>query len=357
MSYAPTDELGHMEGARTGSIGDYKNLLAERDSKLAAVRKTYGPGSDRWKRLESRLTNAEGHVRAIYSRLQRGTDGKRMAFGWFLLGAIILAVLEAPINKFMLDNILQGSNFNSYVISLFLTLILLLLAHFAGHQARQIRGACEETVYISNIVIVLLVVAVLVVCVGALTIGRAFYSMTAPVGLGGRDIFSEISRQVLAVGPWTAFVAALSDKSAFFLACMNTAGIAVAFLTAFVTHDSDKVYQSALDTERSADKALWRMEKRYDRYVAKIAKKFAPRLSNVAAAYGAQNAQVVAIKSSRGIPLNDDDRFDLNSLDTLLSEAKNELASKPRRSAVLDRPSPEPVNDETQTVSPFVARR
>ena len=138
---------------------------------------------------------------------------------------------------------------------------------------------------------------------------------------------------------------------------MNTAGIAVAFLTAFVTHDSDKIYQSALDTERSADKALWRMEKRYDRYGARIANKFAPRLSNVAAAYGAQNAQVVAIKRSCGLPLNNDDRFDLNSLDTLLNEAKYELASKPRRSTVLDRQTAEPVNDETQTVSPFVARR
>jgi hypothetical protein len=303
------------------------------------------------------LRGAEERVRAIYAKLQRGTDGRRVSFAWFLIGAIALAVLEAPINKFMLDNILQGSNFDSYAISLFLTLILLLLAHFAGHQARQVRGAYQETVYASNIVIVLLVVTVLVASVGALTIGRAFYSTAGSTGLGGQDIFSEISRQVLTVGPWSAFVAALSDKAAFFLACMNTAGITVAFITAFMTHDSDKIYQSALDSERSADRALWRLEKRYDRRVAKIATKFAPRLSGVAAAYGAQNAQVVAVKRNRGIPLSDDDRLDLNTLDTLLSEAKNELAAKPRRAAAFEQSNHEHTESEAQTVAPFVARR
>ena len=140
----------------------------------------------------------------------------------------------------MLDNILRGSNFDSYVLSLFMTLILLVLAHFAGHQARQIHGQYQETIYVSNIVIACLVVIVLAMCVGALTIGRAFYS-TAPAGVSGQDIFSHIGRQVSTVGPWTAFVNALYDKSAFFLACLNTAGITAAFLAAFITNDSDKL--------------------------------------------------------------------------------------------------------------------
>lgn len=43
MSYSPTDELAHLEGARAESIANFKNFLAERDSRLAAVRKTRGP--------------------------------------------------------------------------------------------------------------------------------------------------------------------------------------------------------------------------------------------------------------------------------------------------------------------------
>jgi hypothetical protein len=267
------------------------------------------------------------------------------------LGAILLAALEAPINKFMLDNILRGSNFDSYVLSLFMTLILLVLAHFAGHQARQIHGQYQETIYVSNIVIACLVVVVLAICVGALTIGRAFYS-TAPAGVSGQDIFSHIGKEVSTVGPWTAFVNALYDKSAFFLACLNTAGITAAFLAAFVTNDSDKLYQSALDGVHSTESVLSRVRKRYERLVARIARKYGPRLGNVAAAYGVHNAKVVELKRNRGIALSEDDNLDLTTLDRMLVEARNEIGQRQHKESRGHAPE-----DDTQTVSPFPGRR
>jgi len=161
MAYTPTDELAHFEGARADARSTYQNLLGERDEKLNTARTTHGPGSDRWNRAEEKLRTAEKNHRVIFGRLQRPSDGRQISFWWFVLGAILLAALEAPINKFMLDNILRGSNFDSYVLSLFMTLILLVLAHFAGHQARQIHGQYQETIYVSNIVIACLVVVVL----------------------------------------------------------------------------------------------------------------------------------------------------------------------------------------------------
>jgi len=233
-----------------------------------------------------------------------------------------------------------------------MTLILLVLAHFAGHQARQIHGQYQETIYVSNIVIACLVVIVLAMCVGALTIGRAFYS-TAPAGVSGQDIFSHIGRQVSTVGPWTAFVNALYDKSAFFLACLNTAGITAAFLAAFITNDSDKLYQSALDAVDSTESALSRVRKRYERMVARIARKYGPRLGNVAAAYGTHNAKVVELKRNRGIALSEDDNLDLTTLDRMLVEARNEIGQRTRHGGSRS-PAPE---DDTQTVSPFPGRR
>jgi hypothetical protein len=155
MAYAPMEEEAHLEGARAESVASYKNLLGDRDGRLAAVRKTKGPGSSRWARLEIKLRDADEKCRAIFAKLQRLSDGRRISFWWFVFGAMILAALEAPINKFMLDNILRGNNFDSYMLSLFLTLALLILAHFAGQQARQIRGTHHETIYFSNILIAL----------------------------------------------------------------------------------------------------------------------------------------------------------------------------------------------------------
>jgi hypothetical protein len=329
MSITPSEEETHLDRACTESVSTYRSLLADRDRKIDAVRKAKGPETSRWKSLETDLRDQKEKSNAISAQLQRLSDGRPVSSWWFLLAALILAALEAPINKFMLDNILRGSNFESYIVSLFLTLMLLLLAHVAGQQARQIRGAYEETIYLSNIAVALVILFVLAACVGALTIGRAYYTIAGPVA-GGKDIFSEIGRQVLTYGLWSAFVTALSNKAAFFLACLNTAGITAAFFTAFITHDSDKIYEGALNAAANSDRLLSKMELKYNRLLEKIAKKFGPKLSKTATSYGMYNAQLVALKQARGAPLSERDTLDITSLDTTLTAARAELASKRR---------------------------
>lgn len=326
----PSEEEAHLEGARSGSAEAYKATLADRDLQLAEVYKTKGPGSERWKRIERKLTIANEKSRSIFASLQRLSDGKRIA-GWILAFVFVaLAAMEAPINKFMMDNILRGNNFDSYVLSFFLTIIILVLAHIAGTQTRQIYGQYQEKFYVSNILSSLVLLGLLAVVVGALTIGRAYYS-TAGAALPGRDIFSEITAKVQNVGPWAAFVAALSDKAAFFLACLNGAGIAGAFFLSFISHDSDKDYQSALDSEYSAEKKLARLAVRYDRAIRRVGRKFLTRLTNLAAAHGAQNAEVISLKRRRNAPITDEDRVDLTKLDRFLEQARAEIADKSQK--------------------------
>jgi hypothetical protein len=358
MVYAPTSEEAHMEGVRSQSLAGYRALLADRDGELATVHQTIGPGSDRWQRREANLRDAEEKCRAIFARLMRLTDGKRISTWLFVLAAIVLAVLEAPINKFMLDNILVGSNFDSYALSLFVTLCMLYLAHIAGAKIRQVRSAYQEKIYWSHILVSLAILVVLSACVGALTIGRAFYSIAA-TGPVAADIFAEIGRQIQSIGILASLRAALSDKAAFFLACLNSAGIAVAFLAAFIKYDSDKIYQSALDAKESSDRALSKMEKKYDTKVAKIARKYAPQLSMASSAYGAQNAQVIALKHNRNAPLTEDDRIDLTAFDYLLSQARSELGERSKRLSLTEGIRVEPsirIAEDTAAVMPLVAR-
>ena len=238
----PTAQEVHFERERARSLASYKAVLDARDKELAEARKSLGPGSEQWKALDIALKSANGTCQDIFASLQRLTDGKRIPDWFVLILAIAFAAMEAPINKFMLDNILRGNNFDSYVLSLFLTLVMLLLAHIAGMQARQIHGAYEDKIYWGKIVVPIILLSVLAVCVGALTIGRAFYSTSASA-LPSSNIFSEIQIRVQNVGPWSALMAALSDQAAFFLASLNIAGIAGAFILAFVSHDSDPVYE------------------------------------------------------------------------------------------------------------------
>ena len=332
MQTMPSEEEARLEGERAQSAQSYKNTLAERDSALAEMHATRGPGSAHWQRAKSKLDAAEEKYRAIFAKLHRLSDRMAVPPIFALLAALTLAAIEAPINKFMLDNILKGSNFESYIFSMFMTLILLLLAHIAGRQARQIYGAYEERFYVGNIVSVVVIFLLLAVCVGALTIGRAAYSVLGS-NLPGGEIFAEIGRQIQAVGLWTAFVNALSDQGAFFLAAMNTAGIAGAFFLAFITHDSDKNYQSALDEREKANRQLNRYESAYGRAIERIGRKFRPTLTNIAAAYGAQNARIIALKRGRNAELTEEDRGVLSSQDEVLNAAREHIRLKAKPAA------------------------
>ncbi|HEY1748789.1 MAG TPA: hypothetical protein VGG11_18745 [Xanthobacteraceae bacterium] len=322
---SPLDQEVHFERERARSLASYKAALDARDEELAEARNSIGPTSTRWFALDSESKAAQGTCQDIFATLNRLTDGKRIPHWFVVVLALGFAALEAPINKFMLDNILRGNNFDSYALSLFLTLIMLLLAHIAGTQARQIKGSYEDRMYWSKLAVSLIILAVLATCVGALTIGRAYYS-TAPDAFISTNIFSEIQTRIHSVGLWAALGAALSDQAAFFLASLNLAGIAGAFFLAFTSHDSDVVYQAALDKAESSRIRLDNMARKYDRRLAQIGRKRYRKIQNYAAAYGAQNAEVISHKRARGAALTDDDHVDLSVYDFLLQQARNEIA-------------------------------
>src|ERR1700710_2430045 len=111
MSVGPSENEIHFERERARSLASYKATLGSRDKDLAEARKSVGPTSKRWEVLEDELQSANGTCQDIFASLGRLTDAKSIPDWFILLLAIGFAFLEAPINKFMLDNILQGSNF------------------------------------------------------------------------------------------------------------------------------------------------------------------------------------------------------------------------------------------------------
>jgi hypothetical protein len=328
----PSEEEARLEGERAESAGSYKNTLAERDAALAEAYRTRGPGSGPWKATQEKLDAADEKCRRIFAKLHRLGDAVKLPAFAIWGAAILLAILEAPINKFMLDNILRSTNIDSYIFSAFVTFTILLLAHIAGKQTRQIWSAYEERLHFSNIAVTVVLVGIMFLCVAALTIGRSAYTVSGAV-LPGGQIFAEITRQIRGAGFWGALIKALSDQNAFFLACMNAAAIAAAFFVSFITHDSDRTYQSALDEKSAAEKKLEGIEVNYGRTIEKIGRKYRPTLTNLAAAYEAQNARIIGLKRARNCALSAEDRVNLSDSDKFLEASRLEIrlkAVKPR---------------------------
>lgn len=323
MAFDPTGEEFHAVGARAQSLTTYRQLLSDRDGKIATLRATSGPSGDLWKRLEVDLSKAEAQKDGIAAKLGRPVEGSQSSGPAYLLPAALLAGLEAFMNKFLLDNALQLPNIFTYFVSAVITFAMLSLAYTAGMMLRQCRGEYSEEVHWWRIAVPVLVILPLIFSfIGLLTVARAALETSTAINIG---IFAEIKRQISTIGPWQSLMIALSDTNALIVAAMNTISVAVAFFAPFIRLDPDKDYQSAYNQYKKISLKLERMGKDYAAELERVSNKFSPRLSKAVANYGTHNARVVAAKSSRGAAITDDDRYDLTKEDVMLARARDEL--------------------------------
>lgn len=356
--FGPSGEEAHFEGARAASAASYRAALACRDTLLGDAFMTIGPASHHWRALEQRLIQAGDDCRQKYAVLQRATDAVRISDGLVVAAFLGFAMLEAPINKFMFDIVLKSNNLESYLVSLMVTGAMLGLAHVAGTQVRQMRGAFEDRFYPGKLVAAAIILALLALCVGTLTVGRASYAAagSAPDGLA---IFRHVTAQVQDMGLWPALAAALSDRAALILATLNVTGIACAFFLAYVTHDSDLFYQAALNEAARARRSFARTARRFEKRIGKLGRRFAPKLATLSAAHGMQNARVIALKRSRNAELTDDDRDDLDRADARLREARACIGGRFAHEAIalrVHRDGPTYLAQDTQPERPLPMR-
>jgi hypothetical protein len=333
--YLSSEEEAHYEAARAEALSQYKIELGNRDTRLGDAFRTIGPGSEEWRGREARLVAANDDVRSKFLALNRATDRKRispLATRTLLFG---LCILETPVNKFMFDILLVLQNWESYVVSFAMSLAMLYLAEIAGFQTRQIKGDSEDRIYWGKIASAIFILAFLILAVSVLTVCRAYSSSMAMSG-ENLDIFSHVLEQVKHLGPWAVLMAALEDRGAVMLAAFNFTGIICAFFLAFITHDSDTVYQGSLDEAEDAHKKFARLAKKYEKAIARIGKKHTPRLLGLAAAFGSHNARVVGCKKLRNAPLDQMDLLDISSLDTKLAEARRGIGDRVRRIAPVE---------------------
>lgn len=368
--YEPVDDDGHLEGLRDEAKQHYRNTLGSRDRELGAIFKAVGPSSNGWKTVENLLTDARDDYRAKFAALNRPTDAKSVSKLVLLFVFLICVAGEATVNKYMFDMLMRTSNLYSYIYSMIITAVLLIVADVAGWQLRQVYGAFEQRVYVTKIVGFAFAFFFVLAVVTILTIERAHYSLSGfsvatgnSTGTAG-DIFSQvtghIANQIERLGFWGTILAALADREALMLAIINAAGIIFAFLIGFFTNDSDKIFQSTLDEYARAQRKFDRLASKYEGKIEQIDRKYAARLEAYASAYGARNAKVIESKRRRNIPLTDDDRLDINSLDIKLEQARTGIADRATRvSQETQETSSDPIrqNDSVQLVQPVIATR
>jgi len=317
----PREELAKWMGARQKHHSEYVKLLNERKNDIAAIDLDHGPRSEAYAAALRDYERNDQQFDRLQAVVRRPINNIGMAAWVFWILALGLALLEAPVNKFLFDYAIQGSNLTSYVVSTAFAILLLLLAHLCGRCIRQVWSEYRRRVVWSNLIIALLSICALALLISILTIGRARYSAgAADPGIGG--LFSDIGGQVSQHGFMSSLFAAFGDVSALILFTVNFGGSLIAMLLGFFSHDPDKDFDHSEIALRKATKRLSKIQGKYAQSRAKTIRKFTPDLAGASRNFADSNNKIIEMKTLLGYPLDEWDQFVLDSLDTLADEAE-----------------------------------
>ena len=319
---APTDlrqALGKATGARNAARQSFENLLNERQNQILGLSERVGPNSETYRDAVEERDKARLQYERINAVVRRPLNNWRL-HGVILLGVgLVLALFEAPVNKFLFDVALRTSNLMSWFISFAFACALLFLAHFAGVSLRHVWSDYRRRPVIGSILLFLVLAMVLLTLVSILTVARAAYGANA--GTIG-DMFADVSSAVASVGLFRTLFNAFSDISALVLATINIGGIFMTMMLAFFTHDSDKDLDAA---SRALDRQRRHVAKISAVYLAKkaaIVKDFAPDLAGAGHDFKNANQKVVEYKTRLGLPPDEDDTLMIDQLDRLAEDSR-----------------------------------
>jgi hypothetical protein len=319
----PREELAKWMGARQKHHSEYVRLLNERKNEILTVQMDHGPKSDIYQAAVREFERQDQQFDRLQAVIRRPINSLSVPPWVFWLLALGLALLEAPVNKFLFDYAIQGSNLTSFAVSSAFAVLLLVLAHLGGRCIRQVWSEYRRRVVWSNLVIALLAVVVLAVLISILTIGRARYSAgAADPGVG--SLFSDIGGQMTEHGFFGSLFSAFADVSALILFTVNLGGIVIAMLLGFFSHDPDKDFYHSEVALRKATRRLNKLQARYVQSRAKSIRKFTPDLTGASRNFADSNNKIIEMKTLLGVPLDEWDQFVLDDLDQLAEEAEED---------------------------------
>jgi hypothetical protein len=326
----PLAELARQAGNRQKMEAEYRKLLNERENELLTRQIAVGPRSEKYKTARKERDRAESQFDRINAVIRRPVSRLSVPTWAFWLAAMVLAIIETPVNKFLFDVAIGGSNLVSYIVALLAALLVLLLSHIAGVAARQWWSEYRNKVVWKHVVVFLFASFILLSIVVILTVGRAAYGTgLSSSGLG--DLFQDLQGRIGALGFFGTIFHAFSDVNALILATINLAIIAAAFLLGYFTHDPDNDYHNAWSVMEKQSKSLGSLEDEYAKARAVVIRRYAPDLTGVSRNHSESNRRIVELKVLLQRPLDGDDRRSIDDLDTLaeLAEENDSVDHEP----------------------------
>jgi hypothetical protein len=356
----PAEELANWRNRKYAAEAAYVEVLNARGNDLMPINKKYGPQSEPYRMLKDKLHSAKEEFERIHIAVRRPLNRHRVRWIFFAAFALALALLEAPVNKYLFDVALNGSSFVSYSVSVAFAFFVLVLAHVAGRSIRQAWSEYRRKVLWTPVALFLLLSFVLAGIVSVLTVGRASTSAVAELS-NFNDLLSNVRSNVTSLGLWGTFADAFSNISALVLATVNIGAIFMTMMVAFFTVDPDKDFEAAAGEVEKHEAELAKLHKEHVRRTNDVIARYAPDLAGHSANFKTASGKVIELKTKLGMPLEAEDREIIDLRDTLSEDAereevtfdatpgsspREEMAPEPAETPVPARPIPRVVSSD-----------
>ncbi len=313
-------ELGAWENQRAQAQAEFVGAVNARGNEISALKDSVGTRSPRYKEAEKLRRDAERQFNHIGATVKRPINRHEWSTWLIAVFAVVLALLEAPANKYLFDVALGSPGIVSILVSVFVAFIVLILAHYAGRCLRQVWSEYRRRIVWPHLFFFLVLMAAFFAVVSIITIARAKTSADADLA-GFRDLLTAVTTQVAETGFWQSLSSAFRDTSALVLAIVNIGGIVVTMSISYFNYDPDKDYDSAkneLDKRRGEITAL---QKQYAAAQTEIIDRYVPDLNGAGSNHKVANGHVVELKRVLGIPLEDIDLEPIEEKDRLAEDA------------------------------------
>lgn len=278
-----------------GFQSELDGLHAQRAQRLDIVEKTIGPTSQRYLRAREQYEDARDSVENARI-LVKNRELMRHPINPFVYAAFALVFLafEAPINKFVFDVAFGSIALYSWSGAITLGLILLIIAHFDGVALRQVWSESRKRPYIGKALQFVVFTAFLLVAITCLAVARYRYSL-AGTGQSLGSLVDDFSQIKSTTDLLDLVKTAFSETTVQVLAIANAGGILAAIVVAMISHDPDANYDAAARRLKHVERPLRALERRYGRALARVNRRFAPRIKRLNEHIAAAKQRPVAV--------------------------------------------------------------
>lgn len=250
-------------------LNTYKDALQSRVGELKILVGAEGYNSLRRTGLRKNAIQTQDDLQKCRNRLGGRTPQIYLTSTWvFLLATCIVLVTEAFVNKVLFDMALLSNSIISIAASALVSGFLVLIAHLAGLNIRQVWSDFHHRIIWSKLLWGIICVFVIFWIVVGIMYTRAFFDATS-IASGDINVFQDVAKQAFSDGFSKLLAKAFSSSESTVMGTVNFLALFGAFSVAALSHDSD----IELDQRyRGAQSARKRLEKHQDNFSSKIQK-------------------------------------------------------------------------------------